>query len=383
MFTQDQPGPSSSTISEKGKQRASTMTERSSSHGPLVHTPLEESVWPPARESERWTASASDLWRQSRERAKTDRDSWDYVLSSGIAGGIAGCVAKTSIAPLDRVKILFQTSNAEFTKYAGTPMGLLHAISVIYKTSGVRGLFQGHSVTLLRIFPYAAIKYMMYDWLERLLIGNPNQRNPQRFFLAGSASGVCSVMCTYPLELIRVRLAYQTKKSERTSLVQAIKTIYQEAKAPVNMKQSQSVSPFVRNLPMYPFYRGFSMTIMGMIPYAGVSFLTYGTLKRHAAEYIPYFGRHLTARDLACGAVAGAVSQTTSYPFEVVRRRMQVGGTLGNGGIGCREAVKRVYDARGWRGFFVGLSIGYLKVVPMTSISFATWQLMKRLMEIS
>lgn len=108
------------------------------------------------------------------------------------------------------------------------------------------------------------------------------------------------------------------------------------------------------------------MTIMGMIPYAGVSFLTYGTLKRHAAEYIPYFGRHLTARDLACGAVAGAVSQTTSYPFEVVRRRMQVGGTLCNGGMGCREAVKRVYDARGWRGFFVGLSIGYLKVVPMT-----------------
>lgn len=89
MFTQDQPGPSSSTISEKGKQRASTMTERSSSHGPLVHTPLEESVWPPARESERWTASASDLWRQSRERAKTDRDSWDYGEGALYLAGLA------------------------------------------------------------------------------------------------------------------------------------------------------------------------------------------------------------------------------------------------------------------------------------------------------
>lgn len=47
-------------------------------------------------------------------------------------------------------------------------MGLLHAMSVIYESSGVRGLFQGHSVTLLRIFPYAGIKYMMYDWLERV-----------------------------------------------------------------------------------------------------------------------------------------------------------------------------------------------------------------------
>lgn len=43
----------------------------------------------------------------------------NLALSSGFAGGIAGCVAKSAIAPLDRVKILFQTSHAEFAKYAG------------------------------------------------------------------------------------------------------------------------------------------------------------------------------------------------------------------------------------------------------------------------
>lgn len=103
-----------------------------------------------------------------------------------------------------------------------------------------------------------------------------------------------------------------------------------------------------------------------MIPYAGVSFLTYGTLKRYASSYFPWFEGRPTSRDLACGAVAGAVSQTASYPFEVVRRRMQVGGVGGGGGISWREAVGGIYGVRGWRGFFVGLSIGYLKVVPMT-----------------
>ena len=103
-----------------------------------------------------------------------------------------------------------------------------------------------------------------------------------------------------------------------------------------------------------------------MIPYAGVSFLTYGTLKRYASLVFPSLITKPTRRDLGCGAIAGAVSQTASYPFEVVRRRMQVSGASGGLGISWREAVKVVYESRGWRGFFVGLSIGYLKVVPMT-----------------
>ena len=89
------------------------------------------------------------------------------------------------VAPLDRVKILFQASNPEFRKYAGAPTrqgishntlilplalgtwsGAFRAGTQIYKDAGIRGLLQGHSVTLLRIFPYAAIKFMAYDQIH-------------------------------------------------------------------------------------------------------------------------------------------------------------------------------------------------------------------------
>jgi len=45
----------------------------------------------------------------------------------------------------------------------GSWSGALRAGKEIYKDGGFRGLFQGHSATLLRVFPYAAIKFMAYD----------------------------------------------------------------------------------------------------------------------------------------------------------------------------------------------------------------------------
>jgi solute carrier family 25 protein 16 len=106
-----------------------------------------------------------------------------------------------------------------------------------------------------------------------------------------------------------------------------------------------------------------------MIPYAGVSFLTYGTLKRHSSN--------CTAKEISLGLPLAEVGHKLvdmplqrpirqEGPFEVIRRRMQVGGVGGGAGISWRDAVKTIYGQRGWKGFFVGLSIGYVKVIPMT-----------------
>ncbi|RCI04828.1 hypothetical protein CU098_001121, partial [Rhizopus stolonifer] len=112
------------------------------------------------------------------ERNRTQ--SLEYVIKSGIAGGIAGCMAKTSVAPLDRIKILFQSRNPAFEKYAGTFTGAFKAGRDIYKNGGLLGLFQGHSVTLLRIFPYAAIKFVAYEQYRALLMPTRAQETPTK-----------------------------------------------------------------------------------------------------------------------------------------------------------------------------------------------------------
>ena len=52
--------------------------------------------------------------------------------------------------------------------FEGSWSGAYGAGRQIFRENGMLGLFQGHSATLLRIFPYAAIKFMAYDQIEHV-----------------------------------------------------------------------------------------------------------------------------------------------------------------------------------------------------------------------
>ncbi|KAH0493915.1 hypothetical protein TgHK011_000558 [Trichoderma gracile] len=339
-------------------------------------------------------------------RAKTR--SWDYVWRSGVAGGIAGCAAKTTVAPLDRVKILFQTSNPQFAKYTGSSFGVASAMKDIYLSEGARGLFRGHSATLLRIFPYAGIKFLAYEQIRSFIIPDKNHETPFRRLISGSLAGVTSVFFTYPLEVVRVRLAFETRRDGRSSLTSICRQIYNEhpiektrtpklSSAPgiatVVDSATAAVESVAPRVGLVNFYRGFAPTMLGMLPYAGVSFLTHDTMSDllrlpSIAQYttLPKKKNHPEGKaaplrswaELTAGGVAGMISQTSSYPLEVVRRRMQVGGAVGDGRrLRVGETAAMIFRERGLRGFFVGLTIGYVKVIPLAAVSFYTYERMK------
>jgi solute carrier family 25 protein 16 len=108
------------------------------------------------------------------------------------------------------------------------------------------------------------------------------------------------------------------------------------------------------------FYRGFLPTIVGMIPYAGVSFYTFETLKQKAHKLKLLNGNNNGIIILSIGGISGIISQTVSYPIEVIRRQMQVGGFNGTN-YNTSQTFRDILQKRGLRGFFVGLGIGYMK----------------------
>lgn len=69
-----------------------------------------------------------------------------------IAGGLAGAIAKSTIAPLDRVKVLFQTTTRLFNLQSG-----VHESKRILSQEGFSAFWKGNCAQLLRITPYTAI----------------------------------------------------------------------------------------------------------------------------------------------------------------------------------------------------------------------------------
>jgi solute carrier family 25 phosphate transporter 23/24/25/41 len=150
-------------------------------------------------------------------------------------------------------------------------------------------------------------------------------------------------------------------------------------------------------------YRGLWPSIVGVVPYVGIDFAAYETLKQYTPKGPD--GSVSSLNTLFNGALAGTLAQTgmfyslfrtaaderlttplVSYPLDLVRRKMQVQGFQGANKDemynGMLDAFKKIWRREGIKGFYRGLAPNYLKVVPAISVSFWTFEQMKILLEI-
>jgi hypothetical protein len=91
---------------------------------------------------------------------------WNDVLIDWMAGGIAAGVSKTAVAPIERVKLLLQTQDAnpkiasgEVPRYSG----VVNVLVRVSKEQGVGALWRGNAANVLRYFPTQAFNFAFKD----------------------------------------------------------------------------------------------------------------------------------------------------------------------------------------------------------------------------
>lgn len=68
---------------------------------------------------------------------------------------------------------------------------------------------RGNGVNVLRIAPYSAVQFSSYELFKGVLASNGAEIDTPRRLIAGSLAGICSVISTYPLDLVRSRLSIE------------------------------------------------------------------------------------------------------------------------------------------------------------------------------
>ncbi|KAG6640204.1 hypothetical protein I3843_10G148200 [Carya illinoinensis] len=271
------------------------------------------------------------------------------------AGAISGAAAKTFTAPLERIKLLMQTHGVRVGgESAKKAIGFVEAITLIGKEEGIRGYWKGNLPQVIRVIPYSAVQLFAYETYKKLFRGKDGELSVIGRLAAGACAGMTSTFITYPLDVLRLRLAVEP--GYRTMSEVALNMLREEGFA--------------------SFYYGLGPSLIGIAPYIAVNFCVFDLVKKALPE--KYQKR--TETSLLTAVLSASLATVTCYPLDTVRRQMQIKGTPYKSVL---DAFPGIVARDGIIGLYRGFVPNALKTLPSSSIRLTTFDIVKRLITAS
>lgn len=273
-----------------------------------------------------------------------------------VAGGVAGAVSRTCTAPLDRLKVLLQVHGGR--KRAS----LVDTFRYMVKEGGVKGLWRGNGINVIKIAPESAMKFYAYDEMKKHIKGSDNRDlYIYERLMAGSFAGALSQTVIYPLEVMKTRMALR-KTGEFKSIFDCAKKIFKADGVKV-------------------FYKGYWPNLFGIIPYAGIDLAVYETLKAYCVEKYVEENRSPNALVLlSCGTFSSCCGQLAAYPLALIRTKLQSqAGLSGKLGLPAEQThtlglFRYIIRTEGLKGLYRGIVPNFCKVAPAVSISYYVYE---------
>ncbi|KAF2500533.1 mitochondrial carrier [Lophium mytilinum] len=275
-------------------------------------------------------------------------------LGSGAAGGVAQVLLGQ---PFDIIKVRLQTT----TQYSGA----FDCASKIYKSEGPLAFYKGTLTPLLGIGACVSVQFGAFHWARRAFESRNASSSPLtsptlsygQYYAAGAFAGVANSVISGPIEHVRIRLQTQPHGAAR---------LYS---GPLDCVRKLSAHEGV----LRGLYRGEAVTIIREAQAYGFWFLTFEYLMNADAKRNSIKREEISTPKVALyGGLAGEMLWIASYPFDVVKSKMQ------SDGFGARQKFKSMRDCfgqtwaqEGMRGFWKGIGPTLLRAMPVSAGTFA------------
>ncbi|XP_068946590.1 mitochondrial adenyl nucleotide antiporter SLC25A24-like isoform X1 [Petaurus breviceps papuanus] len=272
---------------------------------------------------------------------------------------IAGAISRTCTAPLERLKVRMQAQ-----VLPPATITLKSGFETMLREGGIFSLWKGNYVNVLKIAPETSIKYWSYEKYKNLLATERATIGIMDRFVSGSLAGITAQTLVYPLEVCvpRKRLVLKTRLTlDSTSRYTGI---------------SNCVQKMLKYEGFRTFYKGYVPNILGIIPYAGVDLAVFELLKNF---WLQHHSRDSVNPGivvlLACSTLSSTCGQLASYPFTLVRTRMQAEEILrGIQPMKMIRLAKIIIVTEGMMGFYKGIIPNVVKVLPAVCISYGIYE---------
>lgn len=301
------------------------------------------------------------------------------ATQSAIAGGISGAFTRAIAQPLDVLKVRFQLQ-LEPIKTGSKYSSILQAVRCITKEEGLTTLWSGHIPAQLLSISYGIIQFATYEKLTQICRQTDQQLyNTHKHwinFSNGAIAATAATIFSFPLDTVRTRLIAEQKTNK------------------VYKGFSNAFIMISKNEGPRALYKGIAPTIAQVAPHAGIQFTVYKFFTESILNRIEFFQRannvssviesSLIANILA-GGFAGFVSKTAIYPFDLIKKRLQIQGfqqhrkNFGrqmycNGTIHC---IKLTISEEGFLALYKGFGPSIFKAVFVSALHFAVYDEIK------
>lgn len=225
-----------------------------------------------------------------------------------VVAPFATVISRTASNPLDRIQILRQTQNELVRqRIIEQPYsGMFNVISRTYQTEGIFSFFRGNFLNLARPVPSNVGKFCATHY-----IGKEFQVNS---FVAGSLSGLTTVVLDHPLNFLRIRRICDSKIPINSCQQYRFKTHLDLAR---HIYQSEGVRGFYTGL-----WLGLLHSVVQRSLYFGLydTFISHHQNRKLARPESTHMNSFLL--NFVTGWSTSLLAGLIAYPIETVKHRV-------------------------------------------------------------